>query len=332
MTTEFKVGIVVFIGISLLFYMSLKVGKFGFLTESGYTVVVQFKNAAGLDTQAPVQVAGVEVGRVSTITLEGNKARVGLLMKANVTVPIDSSVSIKSLGILGDKYVEIILGNSATYARDGDELKNVISYAGYDEIFQNVSSAAKSFSETMEQFKGILGEQEKQNLKTGLANIASASGEFKEILAENKGNVKQAVTNIASASGNISSLAAKADSALVEINAVVKDVNQGRGTLGKLVKDDTLYNDAKDMVASLKSVSTDIEQGKGTLGKLVKDEAIYADVKETVSSLKGFAGGLKDGNLVGEAKVTMKKIQEAAEGIQEQTPITILGTIFGLVF
>ena len=51
-----------------------------------------------------------------------------------------------------------------------------------------------------------------------------------------------------------------------------------------------------------------------------------------MKNVNQFTSGLKDGNLVGEAQVTMKKIQQAAEGVQEMTPITILGTIFGLFF
>ena len=82
MTTEFKVGIVVLLGIVILFYMSFRVGKFGSLTEGrGYTVTVHFKNIAGLDTKSPVEIAGVEVGRVNKITLDGSVAKAALLMK-----------------------------------------------------------------------------------------------------------------------------------------------------------------------------------------------------------------------------------------------------------
>ena len=119
---------------------------------------------------------------------------------------------------------------------------------------------------------------------------------------------------------------------LTQMNTIVQDVGKGKGTLGKLVKDDTLYNDAKDVVANLKSVSSDIEQGKGTLGKLVKDDSLYMEAKDTMKNVNQFTATLKDGNLVAEAQTTMKKIQQAAEGVQEQTPISILGTIFGLFF
>jgi phospholipid/cholesterol/gamma-HCH transport system substrate-binding protein len=85
-------------------------------------------------------------------------------------------------------------------------------------------------------------------------------------------------------------------------------------------------------VASLKNVSADIEQGKGTLGKLVNDDSLYVEAKETMKNVNQFSGQLKDGNLVVEANKTMKKVQQAAEGVQEQTPISILGTVFGLFF
>jgi phospholipid/cholesterol/gamma-HCH transport system substrate-binding protein len=161
----------------------------------------------------------------------------------------------------------------------------------------------------MDDIKEVLGEGGKEDLRKSLSNISAASGEFKEMLASNKGNVKKIVNNVAEASNKIGPLADKADATLTQINTIVADVGEGKGTLGKLAKDDTLYNDAKEMVASLKAVSADIEQGKGTLGKLVKDDS-----------------------LAEEANKTMKKVQQAADGIQEQTPITILGTIFGLFF
>ena len=211
-------------------------------------------------------------------------------------------------------------------------MKNVVTYADYDEIFQNVSAAARNFGDTMEQFKGIVGDRERENLKASLTNIKVASGEFKDMVAQNKGQVDRIVTNIAEVSSKLAPMAVKADTTLTQINTIVHDVGEGKGTLGKLVQDDKLYDDAKEVVAILKGVSSDIEQGNGTLGKLVKDDSLYVEAKETIQNVNQFTGELKDGKLVGEAQKTMKKIQQAADGIQEQTPVTILGTIFGLLF
>ena len=308
MTTEFKVGVVVLAGVILLFYMSFRIGKFGSLTEGpGYSVTVHFKNTAGLDMKSPVEIAGVEVGRVNKISLDGAMAKTTLLIKKNVKIPVDSTIAIKSFGILGDKYVEIAPGKSSVYAKDGDELRNVVAFADYEEIFQNVSVAAKNIGETVEQFKGMMSGKEKQNLRASLRNVQVASGQFREMLAQNKGNVTRIVTNVAEASSKLGPIADKADSTLTQINTIVSDVEAGKGTLGKLVKDDALYNDTKDVVASLKNVSSDIEQGKGTLGKLVKDDSLYLEAKETIDNVNQFTGNLKDQNLINEAEKTMKR-------------------------
>jgi phospholipid/cholesterol/gamma-HCH transport system substrate-binding protein len=93
----------------------------------------------------------------------------------------------------------------------------------------------------------------------------------------------------------------------------------------------------------LKNISETIERGEGTLGKLIKDESLYRDVKETIQSVKGIAEKVEKGEgtlgklvsddkLMKEAEKTMKKIQKAAESIDEQTPITVLGTLIGIFF
>jgi len=177
----------------------------------------------------------------------------------------------------------------------------------------------------------------------GIQNIKVLSGDFKEMVGDNKENVKRFIANAAQVSEKLGPMTDKADAALTSVNTLMKDVEQGKGTLGLLVKDETLYNDAKDIVASLKVVSKDIEEGKGTLGKLAKDETLYVDAKETMASVRQITEGInkgegtigklmKDETLATEATKTMKKVQKAAEGVEEMTPFTVLGTIFGILF
>ena len=316
------VGILVLIGIILLFYMSFRIGKFGAFGQQGYEVMVSLDNANGLDPRSPVHIAGVEVGKIKTIKLDGYKALVTLLIKKGIKIPVDSKAAVKTQGTLGDKYIEIIPGTGQTYLAAGDRINDVVIAADLDEVFTRVSVAAKNFGETVNDFKGIIGETEKVNIKKSLENIQTVSGDFKELVATNKDNIGRIVNNL---------------------ETISNDIENGKGTIGKLVKDETLYNDAKDVVASLKTVSKDIEQGKGTLGKLAKDEALYTDVRKAVDNITEITDGIKKGegtfgklakdeSLYNETEKAMKKVQKAAEGIQELTPITILGTIFGTFF
>ncbi len=343
MSSEFKVGVVVLVGIVILFYMSFRIGKFGALTRSGYEVVAYLPDVAGLDIKSPVQVAGVEVGTVRKLSLEGYRAKASLLIRENVKIPTDSKLSVKSFGVLGDKYLAIIPGQAKTFLKAGDEITNVVAAADYDQMFRNVESAAQNFSDVMGQFKGLVSENEKENLKESLQNFKVVSGEFKEMVTENKANVTRIVSNVATASDRFGPLADKADTTFTGINSIVQDIEEGKGSLGLLAKDETLYKDARDAVASLKTISADIEEGKGTLGKLAKDEALYTDAEATVKSIRemtesinkgeGTLGKLmKNDTLATEAEKTMKKVQRAADSVQEQVPITVLGTIFGILF
>jgi len=319
------------------------VGKFGALTRGGYDIVVHFHDVAGLDIRSPVEVAGVEVGVLRQISLDGYKAKATLVINDRVKIPTDSKIAVKSSGILGDKYLSILPGHATTYLKAGDEIKDVIAAADYDEMFANINAASRNFGEVMDQFKGMLGDTDKENVKATIQNFKVLSGDFKEMVGENKENVKRVIANAAQVSEKLGPMADKAEATITNINALVGDVEQGKGTLGKLAKDDTLYNDAKDVVAALKSVSQDIEEGKGTLGKLAKDDTLYLDAKETMATVRQITDGVnkgegtlgklvKDDALAAEAAKTMKKVQKAAEGVEEMTPFTVLGTIFGILF
>ena len=326
---ELKVGILVLIGIVVLFYMSFRIGKFGVFREAGYDVIVSFDNASGLDPKSPVQIAGVQVGKVRKIKLDGYKAMATLVIKDSVNIPVDSKVAIKTQGVLGDKYIEIMPGVEKKFLAQGERIKDVVTSPDFDEIFTQINVAVKNFGDTVGEFKDIIGDKEKVNIKKSIDNIQVLSGEFKDLLKDNKDNVTRIVDNAATLSDGL--------------QKIVSDIEGGKGTLGLLVKDDKLYNDARDAVASLKSISTDIEQGKGTLGKLAKDDSIYIEAKETVKNMREITDGIKSGegtlgklakddSLYIEAERTMKKLQKGAEGVQEMTPITILGTIFGTIF
>ena len=321
-SSELLVGILVLVGIIMLFYMSFRIGKFGTFNQRGYEVTAEVDNANGLDAKSPVHVAGVQIGRVKSIELHGYRALLRLVLAENIKIPVDSTASVKTQGTLGDKYIEIEPGQAKTYLANGDKIAHVTVSPGIDEILAQVSTAAKGFGETVDSFKGIFGEEGKENIQKSLKNIEVVSGDFRNLVADNKENIGRIVTNL---------------------ETISSDIENGKGTIGKLVKDETLYDDAKNVVASLKSVSQDLEQGKGTLGKLAKDDALYEDARKAITNItditesikngEGTLGKLaKDDGLIGEAEKTLKKVQKAAEGLQEQTPITILSTIFGSFF
>ncbi len=125
---EIATGLFVIAGLLAIVYMSVKYARMEFFTTSGYDIYAEFENVGGLKTGAVVEIAGVEVGRVREITLtEDNMARVRMHIYEGVRIPDDTIASIKTKGLIGDKFIELSPGGSDTYLADGGEIMDTQS-------------------------------------------------------------------------------------------------------------------------------------------------------------------------------------------------------------
>ena len=104
---ELKVGLFVLLALAALAYMTTKVSKGERTGTDVYHVSVYFNNVSGLKTGAPVEVAGIEVGQVTSISLVQDRADVTLALQQGLKVYSDSQVSIQTRGVLGDKFIAI---------------------------------------------------------------------------------------------------------------------------------------------------------------------------------------------------------------------------------
>lgn len=110
--TEFAVGFFVLIGILCLGYLAIKLGKLEVMGSSGYTVVADFPSVAGLKIGDSVEIAGVKVGRVDGMRLAEERARLELRLDDGVQLQEDVIASVRSRGLIGDKFVLITPGAS----------------------------------------------------------------------------------------------------------------------------------------------------------------------------------------------------------------------------
>lgn len=121
---ETGVGIFIVIGLVCLGYLSVKLGDVSFFGTEQYSVNARFANVSGLKEGATVEVAGVEIGKVSKIDLEDYEARVELLINPEVKLQEDSIASIRTQGIIGDKYIKIKTGGADEFiSRNGEILE-----------------------------------------------------------------------------------------------------------------------------------------------------------------------------------------------------------------
>jgi phospholipid/cholesterol/gamma-HCH transport system substrate-binding protein len=120
------VGIFVVIGILALSYLSVRLGRVSFLGGGGYLVTVDFPTIGGLKSGSAVEIAGVEVGRVESIGLSSDyQARVLLRIRPEVKLQEDAIASIKTKGLIGEKYIRISPGGSERIVGPGGRLREV---------------------------------------------------------------------------------------------------------------------------------------------------------------------------------------------------------------
>jgi phospholipid/cholesterol/gamma-HCH transport system substrate-binding protein len=120
---EFVVGRFLAIGIGCLAWLSIKLARKEFFARNGYELQAGFSNGSGLRRGTPVVIAGVEIGRVASVGLEDYEAKVRLVIRQGVVLQSDTIASIKSQGLIGEKYIELTPGASDTTIKPGGVIR-----------------------------------------------------------------------------------------------------------------------------------------------------------------------------------------------------------------
>ncbi len=120
---EIAVGIFVFFGILCLGFISVKLGKLDLIGSHYYPVKAVFSTVKGLRKDTVVEISGVEVGKVSSIKLIDYRAVVSMLIRDDVELQDDAIVSVRTKGLMGEKYLEIMPGGSDKIIQPGDTLR-----------------------------------------------------------------------------------------------------------------------------------------------------------------------------------------------------------------
>jgi phospholipid/cholesterol/gamma-HCH transport system substrate-binding protein len=120
---DFVVGLFVLVGLVAIAYLSMTVGGLSFGDQGGLTLYARFDEIGGLKVRAPVVIAGVKVGQIESIRLgQDFRARVEMDLDSHLEVPIDTTASIMTSGLLGDQYVSLQLGGEEKDLKPGEEI------------------------------------------------------------------------------------------------------------------------------------------------------------------------------------------------------------------
>jgi phospholipid/cholesterol/gamma-HCH transport system substrate-binding protein len=131
---EMVVGVFVLIGMVCLAYLSIKLGKLEIISGAVYEVEAQFNSASGLKPGSTIEIAGVEVGRVRGITLIEDRAKVKLAVNNTVKLYTDTFASIKTRGIIGEKFLALSPGGGGDPLKPGDTIRDTESGLDLEEL------------------------------------------------------------------------------------------------------------------------------------------------------------------------------------------------------
>lgn len=281
----------------------------------GYHLYALFGNVQELKIGDRVKMAGVEVGRVEKIQLDGEKARVTLKMKRNVEVKTDSVASVKFTGLMGQNFVSLEFGSAnAPLAGDGTRLESKeqpdlsVVMTKIDDVATGVQNLTKSFSGLkIDELLGPFIDFMKDNrgpLTATISNINSVTHQ----ISQGQGTVGKLIyqdelyTSALNTVTNLEATLTDARATVQDARDILAQVNAGQGTAGKLIKDDKLYNETTASMTNLKEILQKINQGQGSVGKLINDQEFYKN-----------------------AKLTLQKLDKATEGLEDQGPLSVLG-------
>ena len=131
---ELAVGLFILVGIICLGYLSIKLGKMEVFAGDGYEIHAIFSDTGGLRTGSSVEIAGVEVGRVKKITLEDYEARIVMYLSKDVEIQEDAIASVKTKGLIGEKYVEISPGGAEEMIQPGGTIRDTQPALDFEEL------------------------------------------------------------------------------------------------------------------------------------------------------------------------------------------------------
>jgi phospholipid/cholesterol/gamma-HCH transport system substrate-binding protein len=120
---DFLVGCFLLLGIAAMAYLSFRVGGLASGPPGGFTVFASFDEIGGLKPRSAVVISGVKVGQVKAIVLDKSyRARVELDLEPGLAIPVDTSASIVTSGVLGDRYVQLQLGGDPALVKNGEDI------------------------------------------------------------------------------------------------------------------------------------------------------------------------------------------------------------------
>jgi phospholipid/cholesterol/gamma-HCH transport system substrate-binding protein len=316
-TKEIKTGILVISSLALFIwgYSYLK-GKD--LLNDYKTIYVEYDNVEGLASNAPVTISGLNVGKVSKIILQNatGKLLVELQIKSGFPFSKSSIIAIYEPGLIGGKQIQIIPNfEDKIMAVSGDTLKSAVKKGLTDLVAEKLTPLQEKVEKMvlnadllLKNLNDVLDAKSKENLKSSISNLNEtlagfnvASKNVNSILEDNKSKINGTLSNLNKVSSdftkisdslsksNIGQIVKNLEKTLSNVDKLMADVQSGKGTFGKMIKDESLYNNLDKTSKELELLLQDVRLNPTryvNVSLFGKKNKAYTSPKDTISNIK----------------------------------------------
>jgi phospholipid/cholesterol/gamma-HCH transport system substrate-binding protein len=311
LVTPFRVGLLVIASGVFLFVFFTFTRKGGLSEDESIGVHASFRNASGLGPKSRVQLAGIPVGEITAIRLEGTRARVELRIRREVDLRTDAALIKRSESLLGDYLLDLNPGTPAAPPMpEGGEIKTVVDEQGMEKLLESVNTISADVQEVTRALREVLGgEKGERSLQAIVDNLEQLSRNANDTVVASQAQLADILRNVERITAEVRTLTEGNDErlqAIVEnIEVITRDTREVMATVRQTVSGadggelqegmasikDTLQK-LDQAVSNVEEVTRKIRDGEGTVGKLVSDERLGERLAETVEDVADLANTL----------------------------------------
>lgn len=272
--SQLRVGVMSIVALCILGYLIFLLAGSKGLFQNTSEIFIYLDDSASIADGAPVTLNGINVGKVVRTELSGSNqpnrvVRVRMEVRTDMlaAIPLDSQATITSANLLGTKYINIKKGKRSDPVQAGGELQS-LDTREFEEVVQQGYTAIAGLNLMVQKLSAIVDQ------------IQLGKGSIGKLL------VDETIYN-------------RALAIVDEANKLVGTLNTGlnskTGTLGRLLNDDDIYQDARGLMSRLDTLVDGLNRGDGSAGRLLKDPALYDDLRSTIGDVRELLAGLNRG-------------------------------------
>ncbi|MGH9382435.1 MAG: MlaD family protein [Thermoanaerobaculia bacterium] len=285
MSQAVKVGIFMAIGLVALAVLILKVEDIRLFGPRGQRIAAQFDSVAGLDAQAPVRVAGVRIGQVEEIQLEGRAARVTLLLEEPIDLRRGAAARIATVSLLGDKYIELDPGDPTSPPLPEGTVLQGTTPVSFDDALAKLNELAGS----------LAGEPGAEGgVPALMGSLRQTSDTIRLLVEANQRQVDATVANFQQFSATLARelphLAGQIEQVLTRVDGILAENREVLA--GSLENIERVTGSMQASVDNLNTITGGLARGEGTLGKLLTSDEAHTELVSTLDSIQGGVNSL----------------------------------------